>query len=482
MTKKTNIPINIVGGNTFGRYPKTSLASTYNMLISNDWLIPSAGYEIVSELFGDGIGRGLFNSINLNKLVAVINDKVFLIDDKFIATQIGTLDTITGDVFIDENNACQIAICDKVHIHIYDYNPSTPPAKFVKADLNFVPLYVSFQDGYFISVEQDRPIWRLSAPNNGLSWPAASNNEGGFQTKPDKPVACIRVPGKGNNLFVMGHTVTELWTDVGYKLFPYQRTSAFNIDYGCINSSTIAFSEQFVVWLGTNEKTGPIIVLSSGGETKTISNEGINYLISNLSHPEKSYGYLVNQDGHMLYYLTFVDPLDNLTLFYDFNTNSFFYATNYEMDFFPPRRVVFYNDGYYFVSFEDGNLYKLDSTIYTYDYYHPLTREIEKKEIPMVRITDTVRLPDNSPFIANNLTFTLEQGDSDEEQRIDLTLSRDGGNTFGSSLGANFNPIGKRANKVNFYQLGYANELTPQLRFWGKDRFLVSGGLLSIYQ
>lgn len=479
MRKTTQIPVNIVGGNTFGRYPKISEASTYNMLISDNWLVPSAGYEVVAKLFPTGKGRGVFNSINMGKLIAVVDEKVFLIDKSLFFEQIGSLDTVSGDIFIDENNASQIAICDKVHIHIYDYS-GTP--FFTTASINFVPLYISFQDGYFISVEQDRPIWRLSAPNNGLSWPAAANNEGGFQTKPDKPVACVRVPGKGNNLFVMGSTVTESWFDAGYVLFPYQRTSGFNIDYGCVNASTIAFSEQFIVWLGINEKTGPIIVMSAGGEIQTISNDGINYLLSNLNAPEKSYGYLVNQDGHLLYYLTFVDPADNITFFYDFNTKSFFYATDYKMDLFPPRRIAFFNDGYYFVSFDDGNLYKLDSTVYTYDTYDRFLSSVEKKSIPMVRIANTIRLPDNSPFIGANFNFTIEQGDSSEIQRIDLTVSRDGGATFSNVDGQYFKPLGKRANKVNFYQLGYANELTPQLRFWGKDRFLVSGGEMGIYQ
>ena len=65
------------------------------------------------------------------------------------------------------------------------------------------------------------------------------------------------MPGGGNNLLVFGTAVAESWQDVGAALFPYQRNSTFNIDYGCLNPSSIASLDNIVVWLGVNSNTGP---------------------------------------------------------------------------------------------------------------------------------------------------------------------------------------------------------------------------------
>jgi len=66
--------------------------------------------------------------------------------------------------------------------------------------------------------------------------------------------------------------------------------------------------------------------------------------------------------------------------------------------------------------------------------------------------------------------------------RIDLSVSRDGGVVFGTSMPYILHPQAYRKNEVTFYKLGSANEMTVQLRFWGTNRFVASNGVLNIYQ
>jgi WD40 repeat protein len=465
----TLVNLKMVGSNIYGRYPKISNEQTFNMFISDNWLVPFAGYNKEREI-AEGVGRALFSSSRYGRMIAVIGNEVRVINDNLDSVLIGTLETSSGDVFIDENDAKQIAICDKKNIHIFDYTTDT----FSKAVLDFTPAYIAFQDGYFIAPETGEPKWRLSALNNGLSWPAAPANIGAFQTKPDDVVACVRLPGRGNNLFVMGRTVTELWVNVGYRLFPYQKTTAFNIDYGCLNSATIATGDTFVIWLGGNEESGATIMYSTGSDIKQISNDGINFRLGQLAHPEQSYGDLIKHDGHLFYILTFYSSEDNLSLVYDFNTGHFFTLTDHKMDHHIAKKIAFFNNFYYFVSDEDGYLYKLDSDITTYN----------GEEIPRIRITNTIRSSDAQPFIANSLTFVTEQGitPEDEPQAIDVALSRDGATVFGSYVRTYMNPLGHRQNKYEVRRLGRANELTCQFRFWGKERFIAQDGIVRIYQ
>jgi hypothetical protein len=466
------IPLDMVGGTQFGRYPKISVEQTWNMIESDEFLVPFAGHRSVAQFIsGSQQGRGIFASTKFNHLIAVVSNSLFIVDSSLGVSKIATLKSDVGDVFIAENNANQIALTDKENIYVFNYS-SGAFNTLTAEELGFIPGYISFQDSYFIAPDltPGNPQWRLSDPNNGLSWPAGAPNVGTFETKANTPQACIPVPGKGNMLFVMGQIVSETWYDLGYQLFPYQRNSFYNIDFGVLNPATIDYNEEMVVWLGINDKSGPVILVSTGGAPQQISNDGINFKLANLASPQDSYGFLFKQDGHLFYQLTF--PTDNLTYVYDFNTQKFFCLSDEYMNYHIAKRVAFFNNKYYFVSFNDGNLYELSSQFTTYN----------GAEIPRIRITKPIRLPDSSPFCVNNHSFIMEQGDANSIQAIDLSMSKDGGVNFSNIYRLNNFPAGMRRNRINFWNMGRANDYTPQFRFWGTGRFVVGNGVTSIYQ
>src|ERR1044072_1816682 len=280
------LPVSMVGGNGFGRYPKISAEQTFNMLVSDDFLVPFAGYKKVLAIAEKGSGRGLFNSIRFGHSIAVIDNGVYIIGSTLYGQRIGSLETFTGDVLIAENEKEEIAICDRKDIFIFNIREST----FKKASLDFIPSYIAYHNGRFLAPDSERAEWRLCDEENSLVWPADASHVGEFQTKADNPLAVIPLPGRGNTLFVMGSIVTECWSDIGMNLFPYQRASSFNIDYGCLNPATIAASDQFIVWLRCNEKSGPVLMLSDGGLARQISIEGINFKLSQLKNPRNAYG------------------------------------------------------------------------------------------------------------------------------------------------------------------------------------------------
>lgn len=473
-----DLPLNIVGSTTFGRYPKMSSEETYNMFISDDWLIPFAGYQLVKLINNTGEGRGIYSSSVLQKLFAVIDNDVFIFDTSLSYTVIGRLDTFVGDVYITENNAGQVAFSDNLGIYIYDSRAVIP---FSRVVIDFLPGYLTFQNGRFISPDRNTHEWRLSELNNGNSWPFVAQFVGELETKADNTVACLRFPGKGNLLLVFGATVTEFWYDVGAQLFPYQRSQSVNIDYGCINASTIASNENMVCWVAANEQSGPVIMFTDGGAIQRISNDGIDFRLAALKFPANCYAFFFRQDGHLLYVVSW--PQDNVSYVYDFNTKRFFTLCDENMDVFIVKRVAFFSNEYYFVSLKDGNLYQLSSNFFSYNYGS------EDNEIPRIRICKSVALPDQSNFVTGYCGFTMEQGqflvvsgDTDNLPRVDLSVSKDGGVNFGSNVSINMRPQGQRQNRVMWWGLGIANDLTPQFRFWGYGRFVVRDGITGIYQ
>jgi hypothetical protein len=553
----TKNPLNIVGSSTFGRYPTISIEKTYNMFMSDGWMVLYSGYKlgIPASMLGNGVeGRGLHTSTKLNRLVGVFGSNVYLININFNQQQqivsssqvikIGELQTSTGVVYISENNKPQICISDNTSLYIYD--PTLTPS-FQVITTNFIPGFIDFHDTYFLCAARAdghytppaNNTWRLSAQNDGTIWADDTASIGFLQTKPDNTQAVVRFPSKGNMIFVFGSTVTEPWFDVGYQLFPYQRNTGFNVDYGCLNPTTIASMDELVVWLGINEKGGPVVMYSDGGMPQQITTDGFDYVLANMQNPSDSQGFIYRQDGHIFYHINFYT--DNLSFFVDFlkdGTKKIYHACDENGNYFIASVVAFFNNQYYFVSKNNGNLYAFDTIFTTYD----------GAEIPRIRTCKNIRNVDQEYFIANDVGFTIEsgntnyleqdlgpiylttedgkkyitegstiflltedgnfltteddnnfiaeQGDPDAfsyliaEQndiqhatpRVDFSISIDGGDHFSSYDTVHLPPIGQRKNKLAWWQLGISNDLVCQFRFWGLGRFVVTDGVVNTRQ
>ena len=544
--------LNIVGSSIFGRYPKISIEKTVNMFISDQWLVPYAGYQIAIPNLGKE-GRGAYTSTKSGRIVAVFDNNVYLINLFFdqslaksfdtSAIKIGKLLTNTGVVYITENNKPQILISDNLALYIYD--PTLTPAFQQVPNLSFVPGYVSFHDTYFLcAATQDNyyspaatNTWRLSGQNDGMTWANNSASIGLLQTKADKTAAITRFPSQGNVILVLGQTVTEFWYDTGAQLFPYQRNNQMSIDYGCLSPGTVVEMDELVVWLAANEKSGPIIMYTTGGKPEKITTDGIDYLFSQLKDPADSRAFIYRQDGHLIYHINFYT--DNLSLFYDFNTQKFFHACDENLNYFIASQVAYFNNQYYFVSKNNGNLYAFDTIYATYD----------GAEIPRIRTCKNIRLPSQEYFIVNDVGFTIESGETNWQQqstgpinlitqdgkklitegkgsiymktendnflifqngnnfisqqsdpagfdyliseqngilnstpRVDFSISIDGGASFGNEWGYDLPSIGQRKNRLMWWQCGAANDLVCQFKFWGIGRAVCTDGVVNIRQ
>ncbi len=470
--------LDIVGSSSFGRFPKISLQKTLNLIISDNFLVPYAGYSRIGKINATAQGRGIYSSEKISYLICVVGNGVYAVTpfgilepddekDSALITRIGSLTTFSGDVYMAENNANQIAITDGLNIYIYNYVAQT----FQTAVIDFLPGYIDFQDGYFISVDSKSNKWRLSNSNDGFTWNPLNANF--ISTKATFAKAAVRMPGGGNYLLVFGTNVTEQWVDVGASPFPYVRNTSFNLDYGCVNQSTIASNDRLVVWLAQNEKSGPFIVYTNGGPPVQISTDGISYLLSQIKDITSCYGFMTKQEGHLLYQLSF--PNDGLSIVYDFNTEKFFHVTNKYQGCHIAKRVAYLSGSYYFISNVDGNVYELNAAKYS---------DLNGEEMPQIRVCKNIRFPDEHPFITTEALFTMEQGQTSDEQNddfvqaIDLSVSTDGGETFGGNIRYACNPPTIRKNRVVFQRLGWANDLTLQFRFWGGGRFVATNGVV----
>src|SRR4029077_18456078 len=62
---------------------------------------------------------------------------------------------------------------------------------------------------------------------------------------------------------------------------------------------------------------------------------------------------------------------------------------------------------------------------------------------------------------------------------VDLSISIDGGASFGNEWAYYLPPIGYRKNRLMWWQIGIANDFVPQFKFWGLGRFVCTDGLVN---
>lgn len=487
------VEVNVCGSSTFGRYKKISVEQTWNLFISDNWLINYAGFKKRVDILPDGEGRGLFNSIRGNFLIVVISSIVYRLNINLAPIFIGQLDTAVGDVYIDENLNQQICIVDGESAWVYNYDVGT----FVKQTLDFLglpirPSYVSYHNTFFLiagGASADNPQnWYAFQPFTGTPPTPLGTPDLQFvtqfslQTKPDKALIVERLPGRGNHVLVVGSTVAEVWTNVGGAQ-NYTRTSSFNIDNGVVAISTLAANEEFICWLAQNENNAPFIMYTDGSATKRISSDGIDHVLDQIKFPQQSSAFFFRQDGHLFYQLTFSNPVDNLTLIYDFTTGQFFHASDQNLNFHPARQIAFFNEKTYFTSISDGSLYQMDTDLVTYDY--DTDPASIGQEIPRIRICKSIQNPDSSRFRLGEFTFWIEQGMPNQNPtilpRVDMSFSKDGGQSFSNVVSKELNPMAIRRNQIRWWQMGQANEFIIQLRFYGFTRMVVTNGAASIY-
>jgi hypothetical protein len=505
---KKEVPLDVAGSTTFGRYSKISRSETFNFILSDGWNVPYGGHQLSVTLNANGIGRGLLTSFPGNHMVAVVGNAVLWIATNLSFTQVGTIDSEVGNVSIAEDDQNNIAICDGNDITIFNYATSS----FYTIATDFTPIYVSFQGGQFLAGDANNPQWRLSEydMSGNVIFPNDAQHVGSFLVKADNVNAIFPLPGHTNLIYVMGSIVTLPWYRLGtLQLFPFQLSQSFNIDYGTLNNASIASNENMCCWLAQNEKSQCVIMYSTGSDIKQISNDGISYKLANLTAPSDCYGNMFKQDGHLLYQMTF--PTDNLCYVFDFNTEKFFTITDQNLNYHIARKIALFNNQNYFVSNIDGNLYAFGTQYTTYN----------GEEIPRIRICRPVRQANSKPFIVSDLSFTIEQGNDDiydniitestfslmngqdfllmngqnfdlngDEDipaesifppRVDMSISIDGGVTFSSYDSVTLNKVGLGANRLTFWQLGYANDMVCQFRFYGFGRFTATDGVINLY-
>lgn len=292
-------------------------------------------------------------------------------------------------------------------------------------------------------------------------------------THPGNIVACRTLHRR---LFLFAGTYTEIWENAGSANFPFRRNNAFLIELGTVNASSIKTGFDRMFFLSQDRDGLGSVMMVSGVQAIPISNSALDFQLQNFNNPANCDVALYRENGIIFYRLNFT--ADNHTYVYNVSMSTPQKPLWHEEQMLNGNRSVMgvnanFNGSNYFGDYSKPTVYYSDDSIFTND----------GEAIPRIRITRDYVRPDYRGFRINRMQLDLLQGNVEDQAINDapivfMSVSKDGGVTYGAKLPALMGKLGERKartvwRKVATFRRGQGMVL--KFECYNKIKFAVFG-------
>jgi hypothetical protein len=170
---------------------------------------------------------------------------------------------------------------------------------------------VDIVDNYFVYNNPNTQQWGASNPLSPISQGLSFSSKDGA---PDNLVALIV---DHREVYLLGESSSEVWTDVGTYPFAFQRIPGTSTQHGIAAKSSVYRLGNSFAYLSRNNR-GQAQIMQMNGYTPTrISNHAVEQSLLN-QYVDDALAWTYQQEGHECYVITF--PTLDLTWVYDATT------------------------------------------------------------------------------------------------------------------------------------------------------------------
>lgn len=426
----------------------------------------SAPGKLLFSTLGLGPVRGGFKSTN-DRVFAVSGNTLYEVSSDGTSTNLGTLESSTGNISIAENST-QMAICDRTSLYILTYATNTF-VKVTDADLPTSVGMVAYSDGYFIVNENSTGKLYVSDLRDGTSWDALK-----FATAESSPDNLSCIVNAVGGVWLFGTTSTEVWTQTGDSSFPFRRISGAKLEVGILSPFSAVEIDNSVIWIGKDKFGHGIVYKAQGFSPVRISTSAIERRIQSATSPEDIKGYAYQDDGNT--FLVFTGGGLETSLCYDLTTQQWHeraFLNSYGIYETDRAFCHCFAFGKHLVGDkENGNIYELSM-----DYYSDDEEELSRERIYTHLSDEGQRLRYNALEIGIETGVGLTTG-AGSDPVISLALSKDGARTWIDCGSVSIGKIGQFQKKVEFRRLGIAEQMTFKIRITDKVKVAITGSYL----
>ncbi len=373
-------------------------------------------------------------------------------------TSVGTLLTNSGPVCIRDNNAGGYAVIVDGS-NGYLYNLSTRAFSQITDPSWMGATRVSFIDGWWIFNRPGTQTFYTNYPQYGTGFSASY-----YALKDGATDNLVSLFENKEQLWLLGDKTTEIWYNAGGQYFPFQRLVGTMLQSGCKAAQSVSRfqtdGQEGLIWFGRSERGENIIIRTRGFLDEVVSDTAFGDEVATYTTTADAIGYTYQEDTHEFYVLTF--PTADVTWCYDSQTGVLHKRLSYD----PYAQLFHRHRSNCFMNFlgmrlvgdyQNGAIYWLTRTAYT-DAGWPL---LAKRRAPHIwdkgqrgRVFMQSLQLDFLPGVGNSSGMGTNP-------QCSLSISRDGGLTFGQPREAPLGEIGQTKTRTMWRRLG-----------WGRDNVI----------
>lgn len=286
--------------------------------------------------------------------------------------------TVEGANRVDmDYNGTQLVIVADLKSYVVDITgPSI--AELSDPDLGQATSTAS-TDGYslFTLPDTDRFVWadlRNAASIDALSFASADSN--------GDPNVAVRVAK--NDVWLFARESTEFFYSSGNPDQQFESRNIAPLEIGCLARDSIVLVDAAYMWVGRDGHAGGYgVYRAEGYQARNVANPAVSRYLEEYSDLSDCYALAYQWHGHLFYVLTLPG---SVTLAYDVATGEWLYKKSgaYASNSEPLGgwdAVTFATNGSNrIVGASDGNLYKLDGTVWT-DNGETVIREVTCSQV-----------------------------------------------------------------------------------------------------
>lgn len=271
------------------------------------------------------------------------------------------------------------------------------------------------------------------------------------ESSSDNVVAVFAV---GPTLYVYGSKTVEIWQRGSGEFEDWIRTSyTAQNSFGLEAPNSVASSGSIVYFIASGAQYGKAIVRVSGASFEKISEDWLEEKLLKES-TDSAYGYCYSVGEHNFY----VVQLNSLgeTWVYDALDGGWHQRISREKltgieGQWRVGSIAYYREKFYAFT-NDGMICRFQTDYWSEDYP-------DGTSLPMVRHRQTPVMTDGlKPFVIEELALEMNVGtwkDYDLKPEIYLSVSHDGGMTFGNMHGESLGSTGDYSHRVRWFNVGY---------------------------
>jgi hypothetical protein len=403
--------------------------------------------------------RGMFTTAD-GKCYVAAGSAVYRMLSDATTTNLGTLLTSTGPVEFAANSD-QVGFVDGSYGYVITLATDTF-ARITSANF-YGSKTITVIDGYGLFIRPDTQEFYISDPDDFTALDALA-----FAAAEGAPDLATAILADHRQARVFGTHTTEGWFDSGDPDFPFSRDPSSYAQIGCNSPYTARLVSNSVCFLGQSEEGVGVVYMATGNTIDRISTPAVEQALQVSTDLTLARAFVYLDEGHLFYVLN--APGLATTWVFDVSTRSWHErAEQAASGGYEPWRPVCHTVafGYHLVGDADGNIYRLNRSVYTNN----------GDPLPRRRISPHNAAPNLERQFFGPFELDASAGDapSGEVPVVQMRYSNDGGKTWKVWRERELGRIGEHAKRVRWIGNGSAYDRVWDVQFSGAAPFSIIG-------